>query len=579
MSLSSSKQDVDRYVSQCVAHLQDHASHYLSLIQSKRVEGVLWAVFRVGERLLPQGAHQGVELHKASFLALSSMVSSKADVLLRMQRDCDDERQFVCWFTLDDAHGTALASKVLTIDAGVILHHQQVQENHGAHHEVVHPAPASRMVDDTSSSVISQFRQRNSERSASRGHEQHSASNAASFIPSGAHRHPQHDQQREQQGAHRQEQQGVMTGDARPRSPRTVRELLAAVGKTSQPMQVQQQVATPPPEQGSSNTAEAANVAMLMRMVMQVADSVASMGAAIDQISVRCANIESDVKTLKDRIHLVEVPMFGDDYDFSASLSAGGTRVGNSGFDARHKPHVAWHSADTNDSGVANGQKKRALLSASEMLIQLTELSLRVGETENRVRVLESSKESAELQRKLLHEQVDALKTRLADYIKISERRQDSVNNNTSTGSRHAMFEEQQSAPNDYPWRRHHNQPDTRGGDVRQGNESSLPTFEDANRQMTATSSSIAAATRMMESPFRGYTPPLTSSVHPRASPHRERHHPGYEEGIDTNVGRQYSHEHSREHAPATPHQQPGALTDMIRSLETRLGGIRAATR
>ncbi|CUG86756.1 Hypothetical protein, putative, partial [Bodo saltans] len=312
MASSSTKHDVERLVGHCVTHLQDHASHYLSLIQSKRVEGVLWAVFRVGERLLPQGAQQGVELHKASFLALSSMVSSKADVLLRMQRDCDQERQFVCWFTLDDAKGSAVASKVLTIDAGAPV----AESRHDDDDVVGQDAPTQHA---HGSSVLSHFRNRHErqpgQRSTSRDHNDHHHS-AASLV-SAVYATPSVAPTTQPLRGTRQEEH---TEPGRPRSPRTVRDLLAAVAKTSAPPSKPAEPIRPTTEVSNSGAAEA-NVTMLMRMVMQVADSVASMGAAMDQLSLRCTSIESEMKQVKDRVHLIEVPMFGDDYDFNASSS------------------------------------------------------------------------------------------------------------------------------------------------------------------------------------------------------------------------------------------------------------------
>lgn len=592
MASSSTKHDVERLVGHCVTHLQDHASHYLSLIQSKRVEGVLWAVFRVGERLLPQGAQQGVELHKASFLALSSMVSSKADVLLRMQRDCDQERQFVCWFTLDDAKGSAVASKVLTIDAGAPV----AESRHDDDDAVGQDAPTQH---PHGSSVLSNFRNRHErqpeQRSTSREHDYHRQSAAASLV-SAVYATPSVAPTMQPLRGTRQEEH---TEPGRPRSPRTVRDLLAAVAKTSAPPSKPVEPIRPTTEVSNSGAAEA-NVTMLMRMVMQVADSVASMGAAMDQLTLRCSSIESEIKQVKDRVHLIEVPMFGDDYDFNASSSPSTSRVGHAGVDGQgQKPHVAWQSNDATMNSSHNSKQKRALLSASEMLIQLTELSLRVGETENRVRVLESSKEAAELQRKILHEQVDALKIRMSDFVKSSQRLQESnsmLGNRDQQSSRHynpppPAASDAPSLSNEYPWRQH--QQHQQDGDV--------------NRQWstsaTATSSSIAAATRMMDSPFRGYTPPLSS--HPSShnarrlplddSPPRE-HQPTPAQMVATRTSeKEYHYEASSLHASSQvdkanhanheqqQHQQrmmgqpQGALTDMIRSLETKLGGIRSA--
>jgi hypothetical protein len=599
-SSSSSKQDIERYVGHCVTHLQDHASHYLSLIQSKRVEGVLWAVFRVGERLLPQGVQQGVELHKASFLALSSMVSSKADVLLRMQRDCDQDRQFVCWFTLDDAKGSsALASKVLTIDAGAPA--STDDEPH-----------ASREPPANETSALSQFRRRHDraagQRSSSRDPDDHSA--AASLVSTAfpASSVAAVPRQQRQHGGNFHDEQRPATESTRPRSPRTVRDLLAAVAKSSaapgkQPdYQAAPPVAAPQSAEVSTPAADA-NVTMLMRMVMQVADSVASMGAAMDQLSLRCVSMETEIKDLKERIHLVELPMFGDDYHFNAASSPS-SRVGHTGADGQ-RPHVAWQT-NQNESGNNSSKQKRALLSASEMLIQLTELSLRVGETENRVRVLESSREAAELQRKILHEQVDGLKIRMSDFVKSTQRLHESsglLSSRDAPPSRHYTADSDSPArSSEYPWRQHQQPPASQPTSEDQRSEQQA---RDVHRKWsnsaTAASSSIAAATRMMDSPFNGYAPPLSTHSTRRtpvegslvreesaligdsrnASQQQGPSSTGDDYYQQTTFSTTESHQHFQSGnmnvQQRTTQPPQGALSDMIRSLETKLGGIRSA--
>lgn len=566
--MSHSKQDIERLVTHCVTHLQDHAAHYLSLIQSKRVGGVLWAVFRVGERILPESAQQGVELHKASFLALSSMVSSKADVLLRMQRDCDQDRQFVCWFTLDDPKGGALASKVLTIDAGSSTEEDEYRRG-----------------DVGTDSVLSTFRQR-SERHSERHHDMHGDSAGASLVSSVR---PASAENRE--GAPKQlalsrnppPPEASTTGPPPPRtnSPRTVRDLLAAVAQSHRPstppphqhVTTAPQRPSPPPQNSEDAQASGATVAMLMRMVMQVADSVASMGAAMDHITSRCGVMESEIKTLKERVHQVEVPMFGDDYSFATAVAAsGGPRVGSESVDGgRRHPHVAWSSNEADGAGSQQGGKKRALLSASEMLIQLTELSLRLGETENRVRVLESNKDSAEMHRKILHEQLEGVKTRMVDIAKVVRVQENSLLNSSNGGVGNGRPTEfNRPVANDYPWRNQQQQDHQTGGNDRShyvdNSQSEEMQSQQYRKSASASSSSIAAATRMMDSPFKGYTPPLShhrpSSTGASSPP---RSNPSSEPQSTLPV----------EHATQRP--PPGPLSDMIRSLESKLGGIRSA--
>jgi hypothetical protein len=106
---------VDSMVDACIQNLSKEAKKYFELVSSNDADGVLWAVFTA-----PQNPQSGAapQLKRYSFLPLSTVQSSKAQSLIQMYNTCNHKSQFVCWFTLEDFSGKPLASKVMIVDAG-----------------------------------------------------------------------------------------------------------------------------------------------------------------------------------------------------------------------------------------------------------------------------------------------------------------------------------------------------------------------------------------------------------------------------------------------------------------------------
>lgn len=521
LALSSSatyamtRDDTNELVEMCVSHLRDHAQHYLSLIRSKQTDGVLWAVFRAVPRTSP--LDRPIELSKASFLALSSMASSKADVLLRMQREVDATRQFVCWFTLDDGFGAPLASKVLIIDAGDVEETAEVHPTAGKH---------------TSAQLSS-------------NPDAHSRKRAE--------------------------------------SPKSVRDLIAAVAASQSSAKVASSK-TPIrstghhvelPEAGAATSRSTAgssvdvtgSPAMLMKMVMQVADSVASMGSAMDMLTARCCQIEKDMSLLGRRVHDLEMPVFGLDYDYRVEYASstapepsnsGDLATNNSGIAAARTPKA---SATSNVKG-----RNKVLTTNADLMMQITEVSLRLGETENRVRVLESQSQNVERLRQLVFQQVEGVKQHVAHLA------------NRSTDSGRAEMEESMS----YPWRK----PPQELGNSKQGPALS-PSGPSSRQQRGVTALTFPPSAKLLDSPPHQQTNDhrkinfssaaeegtRSSSV----SPWRQ----AMTRGSDVSAGPGHSggdvstFEQPRSSSNASSTPRPGALTDMIQALEVKLGGIR----
>ena len=103
----------DVEIQRCVDHLTTNAAHYFSVVKERRQEGVLWAVFTS-----PQPGR--VNVKRASFLPLTTVLSTNAPSLVQMFNECNHTTSFVAWFTLEGNDGDPIASKVMTIDASVV---------------------------------------------------------------------------------------------------------------------------------------------------------------------------------------------------------------------------------------------------------------------------------------------------------------------------------------------------------------------------------------------------------------------------------------------------------------------------
>jgi hypothetical protein len=103
----------DAEVDACIEHLQQHSQHYFSVVKAKRQDGVLWAVFTAAG-----GASLGarVTVKRASFLPLTTVLNTNAPSLIQMFNTCDHAKQFVCWFTVEGPDGQPVVSKVMTVD-------------------------------------------------------------------------------------------------------------------------------------------------------------------------------------------------------------------------------------------------------------------------------------------------------------------------------------------------------------------------------------------------------------------------------------------------------------------------------
>jgi hypothetical protein len=103
----------DAEVDACIEHLQQHSPHYFSVVKAKRQDGVLWAVFTAAG-----GASLGarVTVKRASFLPLTTVLNTNAPSLIQMFNTCDQAKQFVCWFTVEGPDGQPVVSKVMTVD-------------------------------------------------------------------------------------------------------------------------------------------------------------------------------------------------------------------------------------------------------------------------------------------------------------------------------------------------------------------------------------------------------------------------------------------------------------------------------
>ena len=131
-------------VDACVAHLTEHSEHYFNVVRGKRQDGVLWAVFTiVSRRGLDDGAgapKKRVAVKRASFLPLTTVLNTNAPSLIQMFNSCDHTRQFVCWFTLESSEGEPLLSKVMSVDGDAQHHAGSPQQQH--HHQQQQQQPS-----------------------------------------------------------------------------------------------------------------------------------------------------------------------------------------------------------------------------------------------------------------------------------------------------------------------------------------------------------------------------------------------------------------------------------------------------
>lgn len=96
-------------VDQCIRILSSDAKTHHATVRHSSEDGVLWAVFVADNQSV-------VRMKKSSFLKLSTIQSSKAQSLIQMYNTCNHNTQFVCWFTLEDSESKPMASKVMLVD-------------------------------------------------------------------------------------------------------------------------------------------------------------------------------------------------------------------------------------------------------------------------------------------------------------------------------------------------------------------------------------------------------------------------------------------------------------------------------
>ena len=121
MAFVKRKRDYEAEVDACIAHLTSHSQQYYEQVRKQQTEadGVLWVVFVVAPPPQGEAAHVAVEVtvKRSSFLPLTTVLQTKAETIIQIYRQCDRSRQFVAWFTIENPAGEPLVSKVMTIDA------------------------------------------------------------------------------------------------------------------------------------------------------------------------------------------------------------------------------------------------------------------------------------------------------------------------------------------------------------------------------------------------------------------------------------------------------------------------------
>lgn len=103
----------EQLVAACMAHLNANAERYYNMVSDKDADGILWAVFSCD----PHRSTTQVSVKRASFLPLAQVMSTKAQSLIQMYHACNLATQFVCWFTLENGSGEPMVSKVMVVDA------------------------------------------------------------------------------------------------------------------------------------------------------------------------------------------------------------------------------------------------------------------------------------------------------------------------------------------------------------------------------------------------------------------------------------------------------------------------------